>query len=87
MKIFTRRWLSALFIAASVTLYAGSDSQEEPLHGRGGMAAGNPSEVEPQGSQHPSRSGLKAVAVYLKSLVSEAPAAPQEESQDDQGAE
>ncbi|MBK0032424.1 hypothetical protein IBT47_09020 [Erwinia sp. S43] len=78
MKIFIRRWLSALFIIVSATLHAGSDSQEEELlHDDGRMVCGDPSEPVPvpQTSPHPGKADLKAIAVYLKSLVSDAPPA------------
>lgn len=76
MKIFIRRWLSALFIIVSATLHAGSDSQEEEqLRDDGRMVCGDLSEPVPQTSQHPGKVDLKAIAVYLKSLVSDAPPA------------
>ncbi|PRD15758.1 hypothetical protein [Pantoea coffeiphila] len=86
MKIFIRRWLSSLFIIVSATLHAGSDSQEEELlHDVGRMVCGDPSEPVPQTSQHPGKADLKAIAVYLKSLVSDAPPAssPVESRNDD----
>lgn len=86
MKIFIRRWLSALFIIVSATLHAGSDSQqEEQLHEDGRRVCGDLSEPVSQTSQHSGKADLKAIAVYLKSLVSDAPPAssPVESRNDD----
>ena len=91
MKIFIRRWLSALFIIVSATLHAGSDSQEEEQrHDDGPVACGDPGKPVPQASQHPGKVDLKAIAVYLKSLVSEAPPAASSDEirdEDDDNAE
>ncbi|MEJ4045576.1 hypothetical protein [Erwinia sp. SLM-02] len=83
MKLYTRRWLSALLIAASATLHAGSDSQDDGCHDDRSMASDRARQGEQPSAPHLSKSDLKAIAVYLKRLVSQAPPAappPKEKS-------
>lgn len=83
MKLYTRRWLSALLIAASATLHAGSDPQEKRCPDDRARSYAATSQDAPQSASHLSKSDLKAIAVYLKRLVSQAPPAappPKEKS-------
>lgn len=76
MKIFIQRGLSALFIIVSATLHAGSTSQkDEQRHKDARMDCGDLSQPAPHTSQHPGKVDLKAIALYLKSLVSNPPPA------------